>query len=74
MGDDNTRNFETTKLYMPEEMKYAAIVKYEQKGQIPLFMLILSLVLLAGAALGVTFAAPKILKVLDNFLTSLFQK
>lgn len=74
VGDDNTRDFGTSKLYMPEEQKYAAIVRYEQKGHIPLFMLILSLALLAAAALGVTFAAPKILKVLDNFLTSIIQK
>ena len=67
-------DFEKAKLYMPEEEKYKAAVRYEQKNGLSPFLLVLSLVILAAVALGATFAAPKILKVLDNFLTSILQK
>ena len=73
-GDNNTLDFGTAKLYIPEELKYKAIVRFEQKSTIPVFLLVLSLIILAAIALGATFAAPKILKVLDNFLTSIIKK
>ena len=73
-AEERDADFSSVKLYIPEELKYKAIVRYEQKSRIPLVLLVASLLVLAAVAFGVTLAAPKILRVLDNFLTSIINK
>lgn len=67
-------DFETAKFYMPEEEKYKAAVRYDQRSRLSPVLLVSVLIVLAAVALGITFAAPKILKLLDNFITSIVQK
>ena len=67
-------DFDTARLYLAEDTKYKAAVKYEQKGRLSPVLIVLSLIVIAGVALGATFAVPKILKILDNLITSIVQK
>ena len=73
-SEKDSCDFETAKLYMPEEERYRAAVRYEQKSRLSPVILVSALIVLAGVALGATIAAPKILKILDNFITSIIQK
>ena len=67
-------DFNAARLYLSEDTKYKAAVRYEQRGRLSPVIIVLALVVIAGVALGATFAVPKILKILDNLITSIVQK
>ncbi len=67
-------DFDAARLYLSEDTKYKAAVRYEQRGRLSPVIIVLALVVIAGVALGATFAVPKILKILDNLITSIVQK
>jgi len=57
-------------LYLPEENRIKAQIRYDN-GKHPIRMLIISLVLLVGAALFALFAVPELITMLNNFIGSL---
>lgn len=62
-------DFGKARLYIPEDKKFAADVRYEKKGpSIP--VIVLCIVLGAAVAVGLTFAVPKILELLDQLITA----
>ena len=63
----------TMHFYIPEELKYVADVKFEQKGTNAL-TLVLAFVLFIGIALLVVFLLPDLLQMLDNMLGMLDSK
>ena len=65
-------DFSKMKLYIPEEKRYAASVRYEEKRRINPLWLVLFLVLLTALAVTVTIALPEILGMIDNFITQYF--
>lgn len=69
-----TYDFSKMKLYVPEEKKYRAEVRYEEKGRLSPLWLIVLVAVLTGVAIGMTFAVPGLLQRLDDFLTSVLDK
>lgn len=61
-------DFSSLKLYIPEEKKYVADVRYEKKGSNPGWFLIWSIIITA-LALVVYFLVPELVTMLDNFIT-----
>ena len=61
-------DFENMKLFVSEENKYLAEVKYEQKKRHSPVWLIVWIAALAALAVAVTIAVPDLLHLLDNFL------
>ncbi len=66
-------DFDSVRLYIPEEKKYAADARFEQKGTISPVALAVILALLFASAVAVTVFLPDILQIADNFLTSIFK-
>ena len=62
-------DYKKAKLYIPEDKKFDADVRYEKKGP-SLPVIVLCIVLGAAAAVGLTFAVPKILELLDQAITA----
>ena len=60
----------TARFYLTEEMKYRAQTRYDTKGITPLHLL-LSVALLIAAAAVALYAAPRLISLLDSFLTSI---
>ena len=60
----------TARFYLTEEMKYRAQTRYDTKGVTPLHLL-LSVALLIAAAAVALYAAPRLISLLDSFLTSI---
>ena len=60
----------TARFYLTEEMKYRAQTRYDTKGVTPLHLL-LSVALLIAAAAVALYAAPRLIGLLDSFLTSI---
>jgi len=56
------------RLYVPEEKKYHAEVRYEKKGSAPIWLLIGGIILLVIAVLA-TFFIPELLQMIDNAIT-----
>ena len=69
-----TYDFRKMKLYIPEEKKYTADVKYEEKRRISPFVLIALIAVLTAVAIGMTFAVPGLLHKLDGFLSDVLDK
>lgn len=63
-------DLKTARFYLSEEMKYRAQTRYDTKGISPLHLLISAALLIATAAI-VLYAAPKLVDLLDAFLSSL---
>ncbi len=61
-------DLKTARIYIPEEMRITAEIRYEERGNSPV-NLILSLLLLIALALVVLFVMPELLQMIDNFLT-----
>ena len=66
-------DFSRAKFYIPEEKKYAAEARYEHKASLSPLLLVISLAAIAAIGVAASFAAPKILKLIDDSLTSVFQ-
>lgn len=62
-------DYKKAKLYIPEDKKFAADVRYEKKGP-SLPVIALCIVLGAAVAVGLSFAVPKILELLDQAITA----
>lgn len=58
----------TARLYVPEEKKYHAEVRYDKRGNAPVWILIGGLILLVIAVLA-TFFIPELLQMIDNAIT-----
>ena len=67
-------DFEKMKLFIPEEKKYKADAKYEQKTKPSLAALIIFLAVLAAGAVLVAYYLPDIFRMADNFIGSVFKK
>lgn len=66
--DKKVYGFEKIKLYIPEEKKYGADVRYEKKGSNPGTFIFLAIIM-TGLAILVYFLAGELLTMLDNFIT-----
>lgn len=62
-------DMEKALLYISEEKRHIAEIRYEQKGS-PVYICVIAIVLFAAAAVGVTLAFPKILELLDSAITA----
>ncbi len=67
-GQSEKIDFETAKFYIPEEMKIRAELRYSQKGT-DLVALIIGILVFAIAAAAAIWVVPKILTMLDDFIT-----
>ena len=70
-GSESIRRLDlkAAKLYIPEEKRYTAETRYEKKG--PSWVIVVLIIVLgAAAAVGVSFAVPKILDLLDQAITA----
>ncbi len=56
------------RFYIPEELRITAELRYEERGN-SLMNLILSILLLVALALVVLFVMPELLQLMDNFIT-----
>lgn len=62
-------DLKAAKLYIPEEKRYTAELRYEKKG--PSWVIVVLIIVLGAAtAVGVSFAVPKILDLLDQAITA----
>lgn len=61
-------NLTSARLYVPEEKKFHAEVRYEKKGSAPIWLLIGGIILLVIAVLA-TFFIPELLQMIDNAIT-----
>lgn len=63
-----TTDFGRARFYLPEELRIAAEVRYDDEGtSVP--SLLVSLVLIAAVAAAALYLLPELLTMLDNFLT-----
>ncbi len=62
-------DMEKALLYIPEEKRHTAEIRYVQKGS-PVLTCVLAAALFTAAAVGVTLAFPKILDLLDSAITA----
>lgn len=67
-GQSEKIDFETAKFYISEEMKIRAELRYSQKGT-DLVALIIGILVFAIAAAAAIWVVPKILTMLDDFIT-----
>ena len=67
-------DFSAMKLYIPEDKKYVAEVRYGEKKKISPLWLAVFLVALTALAVGLTIAIPELLKMIDNAITQYFDK
>ena len=69
VGEEDTVKVDpkATKIYIPEEYRITAELRYEERGN-SLPNLILSVLLLIALALVVLFVMPELLQLVDNFL------
>ncbi len=70
-GEDVPASYDLDKalLYLPEEGKYTASVRYENKGY-PFVTAAVACVLFLLAALGISFCLPKLLELVDSMITA----
>ena len=67
-------DFEKMRMYIPEEKKYTADVRFEQKRKIsPAWLAILAL-LIVIVCVACVIAAPHIFRIIDNLLSGIFNK
>ena len=71
VGKKYSYDFNKMKLYIPEEKRVAAEIKYDQKKKISPAVLIIFIAVLTGIAIGMTFVVPDLLQMLDNFIDML---
>ncbi len=62
-------DLEKALLYIPEEGKYTASVRYESKGH-PVITSAVACVLFLLCALGISFCLPKLLELVDSMITA----
>ena len=67
-------DFDSMKLFVPEEKKYTADVRFEQKSRLSPVAVIILAAILIGAAAASTFLIPNIIKIADNFISSILNK
>lgn len=67
-GHSEKIDFETAKFYIPEEMKIRAEMRYNQKGT-DLVALIICILVFAIVAAAAIWVVPKLLSMLDDFIT-----
>ncbi len=60
-------DFDSMKLYIPEERKFKADIIFE-RGNLSPFSFIILAIILTGAVIGVNIIIPELLTMLDNFL------
>lgn len=70
--DRTNYDFAKMKLFIPEDKRYAASVRYEEKRKITPLWLVVFLAALTALAVGVTLALPELLGLIDNFITQYF--
>ncbi|MBQ7670677.1 MAG: hypothetical protein IJS45_08155 [Clostridia bacterium] len=71
VGKKYSYDFDKMKLYIPEEKRVTAEIKYDQKKKISPVVLVVFLAVLTGVAIGMTFVVPDLLQLLDNFIDML---
>ena len=64
VGKKYSYDVEKMKLYIPEEKRIAAEIKYDQKKKISPVFLIVFIAVLTGIAIGLTFLIPELLQLL----------
>ena len=62
-------DLKTARFYLSEENKYRAQTRYDTKGVTPLHLLLSAALLIAAAAV-ILYAAPKLVDLLDAFLST----
>jgi hypothetical protein len=67
-GQSEKIDFETAKFYIPEEMRIRAEMRYNQKGT-DLVAFIIGIIVFAIAAAAAIWVVPKLLSMLDDFIT-----
>ena len=65
---DIRMDMNTARFYIPEDLRITAELRYEERGN-SLMNLILSILLLIALALVVLFIMPELLQLMDNFMT-----
>ena len=70
-GEDIPASYDLEKalLYLPEEGRYTASIRYESKGH-PFITSAVACVLFLLAALGISFCLPKLLELVDSMITA----
>jgi len=61
-------DFDTMKLYIPEEIKYKADIAFERGNLSPMLLIIFAAILTA-IFVGINLVIPELLTMLDNFIT-----
>ena len=67
-------DFDSMKLFIPEEKKYAADVRFEQKSRLSPVALVILAAVLMGIALAATFLLPDFVRMADNLISSVLNK
>ena len=71
-GENVEYDFAKMRLFIAEDVKYTAAVRYDEKKKISPVRLIVFTAVLTALAIGVTIAVPDLLRMLDNFITMNF--
>ena len=70
--DRTVYDFSAMKLYIPEDKKHAASVRYVEKRKISPLWLVVFLTALTALAVSLTIALPELLTMIDNAITQYF--